>query len=124
MLEFLIDNLIVVVGGQVFQQSVINSMGTNGASLLVDRFIFIHMRWNSFKIFYMRRKKPLSVVFNSTFHYIDDVLCINSNQSHLYIESIYSNEFEIKGTRECSISAFYLDILLKLDTNGKLTIQL
>jgi hypothetical protein len=40
------------------------------------------------------------------------------------VHSIYPNELEIKVTTEGSIFAWYLDILLKLDTNGKLTTQL
>ena len=35
-----------------------------------------------------------------------------------------SLELEIKDTTECSTSASYLDVLLKLDTNGKITTQL
>jgi hypothetical protein len=42
MLEFLIDNIFVVVGGQVFEQSVGIPMGTNYAPLLADLFC-IHM---------------------------------------------------------------------------------
>jgi hypothetical protein len=55
---------------------------------------------------------------------LDDVLSINNNNFHSYVNSIYPNELGIKGTTECSTSASYLDISLKLDTNGKLTIQL
>jgi hypothetical protein len=40
MLEFLIDNIYVVVEGQVFQQSVEIPMGTNCASLLADLFLY------------------------------------------------------------------------------------
>jgi hypothetical protein len=40
MLEFLIDNIFVIVGGQVFQQSVENPMGTNYAPLLADLFLY------------------------------------------------------------------------------------
>jgi hypothetical protein len=36
---------------------------------------------------------------------------------------MYPNELEIKDTTEYSISASYLHILLKLDTNGKITTQ-
>jgi hypothetical protein len=36
---------------------------------------------------------------------------------------IYPNELENKDTTECSTSASYLDILLILDTNGKITTQ-
>jgi hypothetical protein len=34
------------------------------------------------------------------------------------------NEMEIKDTTDCSTSTLYLDILVKLDVNGKLTTQL
>jgi hypothetical protein len=40
MLEFLIDKIYVVVGEQVFQQSVRIPMGTNCASLLADMFLY------------------------------------------------------------------------------------
>ena len=40
MLEFLIDNIFVVFGNQVFQQSVGIPMGTNCAPLLADLFLF------------------------------------------------------------------------------------
>jgi hypothetical protein len=39
----------------------------------------------------------------------------------LYVDSIYPNKLKIKRTTEYSSSASYSDILLKLDTNGKLT---
>jgi hypothetical protein len=45
-------------------------------------------------------------------------------QFHTYVDSIHPNEFEIKDTTECSTSASYLDVMLKLDTNGKLRTQL
>jgi hypothetical protein len=70
------------------------------------------------------KKKSLAVVFNSTFRYIDDVLSINNRLFRSYVDSIYSNELEIKDTTECSTFASYLDVSLKLDTNGKITTQL
>jgi hypothetical protein len=39
----------------------------------------------------------------------------------MYVDSIYQKELEIKYTAESSTSASYLDVLLKLDTNGKIT---
>jgi hypothetical protein len=42
----------------------------------------------------------------------------------LYVDSIYPSELEIKDTTESSTSASYLDGLLKLDTNDKITTQL
>jgi hypothetical protein len=40
MLEFLIDNIYVVGGGQVFQHSVGIPMGTNYVPLLADPFLY------------------------------------------------------------------------------------
>jgi hypothetical protein len=70
------------------------------------------------------KNKPLAVVFNSTFRYIDDVLSINNDQFHSYVYSIYPSELEIKDTTESSTSASYLDVLLNIDFGGKLTTQL
>jgi hypothetical protein len=64
------------------------------------------------------------VAFNSTFRYIDNVLSINNDRSHSYVDSIYPSELEIKDTTESSTSASYLDALLNIDAGGKLSIQL
>jgi hypothetical protein len=71
-----------------------------------------------------KKKKPLAMAFSSTFRYIDDVLSINNNPIHSYVDSIYPNELEIKDTKVCSTSASYLDVSLKLDTNGEITTQI
>jgi hypothetical protein len=38
-------------------------------------------------------------------------------------DSIYPSELEIKDTTELSTSASYLDVLLNIDADGKLTTQ-
>jgi hypothetical protein len=40
LLKFLIDNIFVVIGGQVFKQTVEITMGTNCAPLLLGVFLF------------------------------------------------------------------------------------
>jgi hypothetical protein len=55
------------------------------------------------------------VAFKPTFRYIDDVLAINNDQLHSYVDSIYPSELEIKETTESSTSALYLDVLLNID---------
>jgi hypothetical protein len=44
-----------------------------------------------------------------------DVLFMNNNPFHSYVDSMFLNELEIKDTTEYSTFAWYLDILLKLD---------
>jgi hypothetical protein len=66
MLEFLIDNIDVLVGGQVFQQSAGIPMGMNCAPLLVDLFLYSHEAEFIQKLLH-EKKKSLAVAFNSTF---------------------------------------------------------
>jgi hypothetical protein len=87
-------------------------MGMNCAPLLADLFLYSYEAEAEFIQNLLHEKKYLAVAFNLTFRYIDS-----------YVDSIYPNELEIKDTTECSISASYLDVLLKLETNDKLTIQ-
>jgi hypothetical protein len=100
-------------------------MGTNCAPLLADLFLYSYEAEYIPKLRTTREEKSLfAVAFNSIFRYIDEILSINNNQFHSYVNSIYPNELEIKDTTECTTSAFFLDVLLKLDTNGKITTQL
>jgi hypothetical protein len=115
MLEFLIDNIYVVVGGQVFQESVGIPMGTNCAPMLADLFLYSYEAEVIQKLLH-EKKNSLAVSFNSIFRYIDDVLSISNNQFH--------SELGINDISQCSTSASYLDMLLKLDINGKVTAQL
>jgi hypothetical protein len=75
MLEFFIDNIYVVVGRQVFQQSVGIPMGMNCAPLLEDLYLYSYEAEFFQKLLYEKKKSRI-VAFNSTFRYIDDVLSI------------------------------------------------
>ena len=123
MLGFLIDNIFVVFGNIIFQQTVGIPMGTNCAPLLADLFLYSYEAEFIQKLLH-EKNKPLAVAFNSTFRYIDDVLSINNDQFNSYVDSIYPSELEIKDTTESSTSASYLDVLLNIDADGKLTTQL
>ena len=102
-------------------------MGTNCAPLLANLFL------NSYEAEFLQKllrdnNKKLAVSFNHTFRYmyIDDVLSINNHNFLNYAHLIYPDDLEIKDTTESDKSASYLYIclLLKLDTDGKLTTQL
>jgi hypothetical protein len=67
------------------------------------------------------KNKSLAVAFNSTFTYINDVLLINNDKLHSYMDSIYPSELEMKHTTESSTSASYLNVLLNIDAEEKLT---
>jgi hypothetical protein len=123
MLNFLVDNIYVVFGDQVSQQSVGIPMDTNCAPLLAD--LFLHSYEAEFVQKLLRdNNKKLDVSFNHTFRYIDDVLPINKQNFHNYVHLIYPDELEIKDTTESDKSDSYLDMSMNIDSNGRLTISL
>jgi hypothetical protein len=81
MLRFLINNTFVVFGNKIFQQTVGIPMGTNCAPLLADFFFYSYEAEFIQKLIH-EKNKPLTVFFNSTFRYIDDVLSIKNDQFH------------------------------------------
>ena len=123
MLEFLIDCLYTVFGDQVLNQTVRIPMGSNCALLLADLFLYSYEAEFIQKLL-SQKQKQLASSFNLTFRYIDDVLSINNNNFHNYVHMIYPSELEIKDTTESRTCASYLDILLNIDKNGKLTTKL
>jgi hypothetical protein len=120
MLGFLIDNIFVVFGNQIFQQTVGIPMGTNCAPLLADLFLYSYEAEFIQKLLH-EKNKSFAVSFNLTFRYIDNVLSINNDRFHSYVDSIYPSELEIKDTTESSTSASYLDVLLNIDAGGSLS---
>jgi hypothetical protein len=83
MLGFPVQNIYVVFGDQVFQQSVDIPVGTNCAHLLADLFLYSYEADFVQKLLQDSSKK-LAVSFNHTFKYIDDVLSINNHNFHNY----------------------------------------
>ena len=120
LLGFLVDNIYVVFGDHVFQQSVGIPMGTNCAPYW-QTYFYIHTKQNLFRKCYGIKTKNLPCSFNLTYRYIYDVLSINNHNFHNYVHLIYPDELEIKDTTESDRCVSYLDILLNIDANGRLT---
>ena len=62
MLNFLIDNIFVVFGGRVFQQTIGIPMGTNCAPLLADLFLYSHEAELIQELLSNKQKKTSSVL--------------------------------------------------------------
>ena len=77
MLKFLVDNIIVVFAGKVFQQIIRIRMGTNCAPLIADIFLYSYEA-EFIQSLLSAGKKRLASQFNFTYRYIDDVLSIMS----------------------------------------------
>jgi hypothetical protein len=71
MLGFLVDNIYVVFGDQVFQQSVGIPMGTNCDPLFADLFLFSYEAKFVQKLLQDNYKK-LVVSFDHAFRYMDE----------------------------------------------------
>ena len=123
MLEFLIDNIFVMFGGRVFQQTVGIPMGTNCAPLFADLFLY---SYEAYFIHGLLRKneKKLARSFNFKFRYIDDVLSLNNSKFADFVDRIYPTELEIKDTTDTDGSASYLDLHLDIDSEGRLRTNL
>jgi hypothetical protein len=72
MLEFLIDNIFVIFGGRVFQQTVGKPMGTICAPLFADLFLYSYEA-EFIQGLLKKSEKKLARSFNFTFHYTYDV---------------------------------------------------
>jgi hypothetical protein len=97
-------------------------MSKNCAPFIANQFLYSYEAEFIQKILH-EKKQYLAVAFNSIISIYRRRL-INKNQFHSYVDLIYSNELEIEDATECFNCAFYLYILLKLDTHGKITTHL
>jgi hypothetical protein len=91
MFNFLIDNILVLFGGRVFQQMFGISMGTNCAPLLTDLFLHAYDADTLLGLLKYKDRK-LAQTFNSIFRYIDAVLSLNNSRFCDYLHRIYPNE--------------------------------
>ena len=98
-------------------------MGTNCAPLLVDSFLYSCEAY-FIQGFLKKIEKKLSRSFNFTFRYIDDVLSLNNSRFGDFVDRIYPIDLEIKFTTNTNRSASYLDLHLKIDSEGQLRTKL
>ena len=123
MLDFLIDNIFVQFGRQVFQQTIGIPMGTNCAPLLADLFLYSYEA-EFIQGLLQKNEKVLAQSFNFSFRYIDNVLSLNNNKFKDHLHLIYPNELEIKDTTETVNSSSYLDLHLSINNTGRLYTKL
>jgi hypothetical protein len=119
----LIENIFVIFGGRVFQQTFGIPIGTNCAPLLADLFLY------SYEVDFIqgllkKNEKKLARSFNFTFRYIDDVFSLNNSRLCDFVDRIYPIELEIKDITDTDTSASYLDLHLEADSQGRLRTKL
>ena len=123
MVEFLVDNIYVRFGGQLFRQMVGIPMGTNCVPLLADLFLYSYE--NEFLDKLVKEgKRKLARKFNLSYHYIDGLILFNNKRFKEFISDIYPKELTISGTTESTLIASYLDLLFIRDKSNNITTKL
>ena len=123
MTEFLVDNIYVRFGGQLFRQMVGIPMGTNCAPLLAD--LFLYSCENEFLDTLIREgERKLARKFNLSYQYIDDLISFNNKRFKGFISDIYPKELTISETTESTSVASYLDLLFTRDKSNTITTKL
>ena len=110
MIEFLVDNIYVRFGGQLFRQMVGIPVGTNCAPLLADLFLYSYENEFLDKLI-KEGKRKLARRFNLSYRYIDDLILFNNKRFKEFISDIYPKELTISQTTESTSVASYLDLL-------------
>ena len=123
MIEFLVDNIYVRFGGQLFRQMVGIPMGTNCAPLLADLFLYSYENEFLDKLI-KEGKRKLARRFNLSYRYIDDLISFNNKRFKEFISDIYPKELTISETTESTSVASYLDLLFIRDNSNNITTKL
>ena len=123
MIEFLVDNIYVRFGGQLFRQMVGIPMGTNCAPLLADLFLYSYENEFLDKLI-KEGKRKLARRFNLSCRYIDDLISFNNKRFKEFISDIYPKELTISETTESTSVASYLDLLFTRDRSNNITTKL
>ena len=123
MIEFLVDNIYVRFGGQLFRQMVGIPIGTNCAPLLADLFLYSYKNELLDKLI-KEGKGRLARKFNLSYHHIDDLISFNNKKFKEFISDIYPKELTISETTESISIASYLDLLFIRDKNNNITTKL
>ena len=124
--HFLIDNIYVKFGDEIFHQTLGIPMGTDCAPVVAD--LFLHTYEYDF-LQKLTTKKQLHIAkkFNLTFRYIDDLISINNEVFEDYISEIYqtkTSNLELKKTTESDNEASYLDLMVSITRDGQLEFRL
>ena len=95
-------------------------MSTKCAPLLADLFLYSYEA-DFIQRLLKKNEKKLAWSFNFTFRYIDDVLSLNNSRFGDFVDGIYPIELD---TTDTDTSSSYLDLHLKIDSEGRLRTKL
>ena len=114
-LAFLLDNIFVRYGNELYHKVIGIPMGSNCAPLVADLFLYC------FERDFMLSLKPDSQAevinaFNKTSRYLDDIFNIDNPFFDGLISKIYPTEFKLNKANVSDTSASFLDLDLSIQT--------
>ena len=124
-LEFLIDNVFVMLGERVFKKDsrhFCRYQLCSSSRRLVLLFVRDRLHTGASNVTYNEKKLVRS--FHFTFRYIDDILSLNNSKFGDIVERIYSTELEIKDTTDIATSVSYIDLHHEIDSADRLRKEL
>ena len=125
MIEFLVNNIYVRFGGQLFRQMVGIPMGTSCAPLLILADLFLYSYENEFLDKLVKEgKRKLARKFNLSYRYTDDLISFDNKRFKEFVSDIYPKELIISETTESTSIASYLDLLFIRDKSNNITTKL
>ena len=109
---YLIDNVYIKVGNNVYRQTIGIPVVTNCAPQLVNLFLF-HYGYSYMKNL-MHDNLCMAKRFSDTVRYIDDLLTLNNSNFEEEIPNIYPPKLTLKRTSESDTNLSYLDISISV----------
>ena len=110
MIEFLVDNIYVRFGGQLFWQMVGIPMGTNCAPLFVDLFLYSYENEFLDKLI-KEDKRKLAGKFNLSYRYTDNLISFNNKRFKEYISDIKEiTKWERRQDEDKTKTHYWIDL--------------
>ena len=115
-LSYLLDNIYIRLGTNLYRQIVGIPMGTNCAPLLADLFLYCYER-DFMDSLNHDNQADVSEAFNSTSRYLDDLLNIDNPYFEGMVNQIYTPELQLNKANISDTEAPFLDLHLSV-ANG------
>ena len=123
MVEFLIDNIFVKLGGCLLRQVIGIPMGTNCSPLLVDLFLYSYESEFLDNMIISGHRK-LARPFNLCYRNIDDFTVFSDKKFGNYVKDIYPSQLTAEKAITSGDLANYLDLTFIIASNNRLYTKL
>ena len=115
-LTFVLDNIFIRFGTNLYRQVVGIPMGTNCAPLVADLFLFCYERDFMMSLSDDKQADVIDAV-NTTSRYLDDILNINNVYFDNMVSQIYPSELQLNKANTSDTEAAFLHLHLSISND-------